>query len=98
MLSFRIKITGHSTDFSPPTGPPTCTVCGKAGSSKCGRCSANTYCSTTCQKQDWEYHRLVCSQYAIVTDEERPDKAYFRALCKSLQGGGRLGYESLHAT
>lgn len=81
-MSFRIKITGHSTNFEPPTGTPTCSVCGKSGSSTCGRCKANTYCSTSCQTQDWEYHRLVCSNYSVVTDDERPGRTYFRALCK----------------
>ncbi|KAI7779658.1 hypothetical protein LA080_000682 [Diaporthe eres] len=32
-MAFRITITGHSTNFNPPTGTPTCSVCGKAGSS-----------------------------------------------------------------
>lgn len=81
-MAFRIKITGHSTNFDPQTGTPTCSVCRKAGSSVCGRCNANTYCSTSCQKGDWEYHRLVCSKYAIVTDYKRPDNTHFRALCK----------------
>lgn len=81
-MAFRIKIINHSTNFEPTTGPPICSVCGKAGGSKCGRCNANIYCSTSCQKQDWEYHRLVCSSYAIATDEKRPDSACFRALCK----------------
>lgn len=81
-MSFRIKITGHSTNFDPQTGTPTCSVCGKSGSSTCGRCKANTYCSTSCQTQDWEYHRLVCSNYSVVTDDERPGRTCFRALCR----------------
>jgi hypothetical protein len=50
-------------------------VCGKPGIKKCGKCKYERYCSTTCQRLDWNYHKKYCSRigefgyYDIVAKE-----------------------------
>lgn len=60
--------------------PSTCSYCCRAPVITCDGCHANRYCSVECQNQERESHRLVCSQYAEVKDDTRPDKNHFRAL------------------
>ena len=38
-----------------------CAGCGDSGDKKCGRCKTVHYCSESCQLNDWERHRPVCS-------------------------------------
>lgn len=43
-----------------------CTACNKSGDEKtvlrrCGRCGTATYCSSTCQRNDWAVHKHICS-------------------------------------
>ena len=34
--------------------------CGKKGTSRCGHCRTQCYCSTECQKKHWPKHKTVC--------------------------------------
>eukprot|EP00933_Yihiella_yeosuensis_P028946 TRINITY_DN22706_c4_g1_i1.p1 TRINITY_DN22706_c4_g1~~TRINITY_DN22706_c4_g1_i1.p1 ORF type:complete len:242 (-),score=53.51 TRINITY_DN22706_c4_g1_i1:79-804(-) len=38
-----------------------CAVCGKLASFRCSLCKTERYCSSRCQKADWNKHQLVCS-------------------------------------
>lgn len=40
--------------------PPTCHVCAKPATNKCSRCKSTWYCSTECQKADWQKHKVSC--------------------------------------
>lgn len=41
--------------------PLRCGNCRKADSlKKCGRCGKVSYCSVTCQKEDWGFHKRIC--------------------------------------
>ena len=38
-----------------------CANCGRGNASKtCGRCMAQAYCSTECQRADWKRHKASC--------------------------------------
>lgn len=37
-----------------------CLMCGSDQTRKCGRCQSVHYCGSSCQKQDWPYHKNVC--------------------------------------
>ena len=42
-----------------------CARCGGPGKPKllvCGACKTTTYCSATCQKEDWKKHKLACKK------------------------------------
>ena len=41
-----------------------CTVCCSSTDRKCGACHVALYCSERCQKADWKFHKIVCSQFA----------------------------------
>jgi hypothetical protein len=55
-----------------------CTLCNVAPQAgkyhkRCTTCSA-PYCSSACQRQDWKYHKHVCSVYgAFIATAPRPD-------------------------
>ncbi|KAJ3209479.1 hypothetical protein HDU67_006178 [Dinochytrium kinnereticum] len=38
-----------------------CFACGKVGEvMRCGRCKSVSYCSQTCQRNDWKIHKAIC--------------------------------------
>jgi hypothetical protein len=37
-----------------------CAICSQPASNICGRCRIQVYCSTVCQKIDWEKHKSPC--------------------------------------
>jgi len=39
-----------------------CVCCCKRARFTCGRCHARRYCSSACQKQDWQSHQIECSK------------------------------------
>ena len=39
-----------------------CEKCVKFAEKKCSACGQVFYCSVTCQKQDWKYHKLACNK------------------------------------
>jgi len=41
----------------------------------CLRCERVCYCSETCQKADWEFHKLICPQLAKLDDDARDEQA-----------------------
>ena len=70
-----------SGDFDPTDtdgprleGVPTgkfCANCGRGDASKtCGRCMAQTYCSTECQRDDWKRHKASCQTPRAAANEE----------------------------
>lgn len=51
----------------PPQNPPSnsagCVVCSRQSPIKrCARCHTTHYCSSTCQKSDWNAHKRLCPQ------------------------------------
>jgi hypothetical protein len=38
----------------------TCRLCRGRGSLRCSKCMATSYCSKSCQKEDWKLHKLAC--------------------------------------
>src|SRR5690242_10909263 len=38
-----------------------CVTCGKKSSTRCAKCHTTTYCSATCQTQDWREHKPQCA-------------------------------------
>ncbi|CAK8990251.1 unnamed protein product [Durusdinium trenchii] len=46
----------------PPSPVPLCQRCGAPNAcARCSGCSAASYCSKSCQREDWRYHRNNCS-------------------------------------
>jgi hypothetical protein len=37
-----------------------CSLCGKSSGKRCNRCHKASYCSPTCQRQDWKKHKIHC--------------------------------------
>jgi len=55
--------------------------CGKCGDFEtgtkfkvCGRCRKEPYCSRECQKEDWNFHKQLCSGRHITYDDLWKDK------------------------
>ena len=48
-----------------------CTICEKKCSKRCGRCNAEFYCSSQCQKNDWQTkHQKLCNPKHKLAIEE----------------------------
>ena len=61
----RIKETGKPEFGSPNPEPRACGYCKQPGDLKfCSACLSVRYCSTVCQKQDWQGHRQQCRKIA----------------------------------
>ncbi|XP_067995429.1 tudor domain-containing protein 1 isoform X2 [Melanerpes formicivorus] len=62
--SQNIFSIGYNNDFfSSLKAVPqmkTCHHCGLPGSRRCSRCKQITYCSSDCQRKDWQAHSVVC--------------------------------------
>ncbi|CAH0365818.1 unnamed protein product [Pelagomonas calceolata] len=63
-----------SGDFDPTDTDdlrPVCANCGRDNASKtCGRCMAQAYCSTECQRADWKRHKSSCQSVELEDREE----------------------------
>ncbi|KAL8716813.1 MAG: hypothetical protein Q9225_005887 [Loekoesia sp. 1 TL-2023] len=55
-----------------------CTICSKPDSQLCGKCRSAAYCSVECQQTDWPTHKLLCSQFSVLSD--RPGPSFKRAI------------------
>ncbi|KAF2868080.1 hypothetical protein BDV95DRAFT_610055 [Massariosphaeria phaeospora] len=49
-----------------------CEMCEQPGTQRCGGCKQVHYCSTTCQKQSWKEHKILCKDVQNFSDEHRP--------------------------
>lgn len=54
---------------------PHCSMCNRAATKLCARCSSSRYCSQECQKADWPTHKLLCESFK---DFATPPKGYFK--------------------
>jgi len=45
-----------------PLAAMNCNVCGDSGAKRCTNCYSVAYCSTGCQKEDWNSHKKVCKK------------------------------------
>lgn len=78
MLEQVKKMMGMGDDFAPAEKkveePPkeTCKNCAEVCTKplRCGTCKAATYCSTKCQREDWQFHKRVCKKPEAAT---KPD-------------------------
>lgn len=63
-----------------------CTMCDKPGTLHCSGCTKTRYCSTSCQSEDWKFHRLLCKSLRRFSENDRPapnidlGHSYFRAV------------------
>ena len=39
-----------------------CEKCTKSAEKKCSACGLVSYCTTTCQKMDWKFHKITCQK------------------------------------
>jgi hypothetical protein len=53
--------------------PSTCPSCSKQASQQCSNCKDIKYCSTSCQKADWESHKLLCKSLANYQTRPTPE-------------------------
>ena len=52
-------------------------ICGQYGRYMCSRCKSKYYCSTICQKKDWDVHKKDCvNQVEIIDLENRRNKMF----------------------
>lgn len=65
-----------------------CSNCGKPCPKplRCGRCKVAAYCSASCQKQDWTFHKRNCKE--PLTMQQSLQQKFPGALC--LGGAGQL--------
>jgi ubiquitin C-terminal hydrolase len=61
-----LDATGASGAEAEACPAEACFTCGIPSQNRCGRCSKVHYCSSTCQKSHWKYHKLWCAK--------KPDK------------------------
>ncbi|KAH7081157.1 hypothetical protein BKA63DRAFT_561719 [Paraphoma chrysanthemicola] len=54
-----------------------CAMCMKEGSKACGGCHEMRYCSTECQKSDWQIHKMACKSLKAFSDANRPHQIGF---------------------
>ncbi|EKD16944.1 uncharacterized protein L3040_006230 [Drepanopeziza brunnea f. sp. 'multigermtubi'] len=70
-----------------------CTTCNKGADSstklkKCGGCESALYCSTSCQKEDWRTHKLICDEFkTFPVANPRPSTDHRLALLLPKEGG-----------
>ncbi|XP_061611469.1 tudor domain-containing protein 1 isoform X2 [Phyllopteryx taeniolatus] len=51
-----------------------CHFCGQQGNLRCTRCKKATYCSVTCQSEDWKGHRQMCVPANPEPAKEKPNQ------------------------
>ena len=59
----------QSVDNPLPYYPGLCIHCQEPGSplQRCKGCQLVAYCSRTCQKGDWVFHKLTCKEFPVVS-------------------------------
>ena len=63
------------------------TGCEADGTKRCAGCKQVSYCSRTCQKQDWQWHKSACRKSNGSTDKDKMVKVV--KIHAKLGGGGR---------
>nr|XP_015203062.1 PREDICTED: tudor domain-containing protein 1 isoform X2 [Lepisosteus oculatus] len=62
------SLSTEGISFTKSLGSPgtvkICHVCHQKGFMRCTRCKQTTYCSVSCQREDWKTHRHVCKPYS----------------------------------
>ncbi|RDW84161.1 zinc finger MYND domain-containing protein [Aspergillus mulundensis] len=55
-----------------------CLMCNATPVQRCARCKSASYCSKTCQKNDYRAHKLLCQQFA--NQSPRPSAQHVRGI------------------
>ncbi|PON28887.1 hypothetical protein TGAM01_v201995 [Trichoderma gamsii] len=63
-----------------------CFVCDNQGARRCAKCKSARYCSTSCQKEDWPTHKIVCTSFTTHVASNRPTDDHFRVLLFPVDG------------
>jgi hypothetical protein len=66
------------TTSKTPEKAALCFRCNKTSTLCCSGCKNARYCSSDCQKKDWNHHKLICKSFANLS--ERPTPKHFRGL------------------
>jgi len=75
----------RSSKSSVPSIP--CSACSGLCSKplRCGKCRSATYCSASCQKEDWSYHKRTCKPFVPM---EQALQSRFPGMVMHTPGGG----------
>ncbi|NXN92037.1 TDRD1 protein, partial [Rhinopomastus cyanomelas] len=96
--SEKVFSVGYNKNlFSSLTSPPhmkTCHHCGLCGTRRCSRCKQIYYCSTDCQKNDWQVHRVVCEP-AKVAKKRHLNNSTLNITCSCFKQGISTSVDSL---
>jgi len=57
---------------------PTCAICNSAAAKRCSSCLSISYCSPSCQKEDWPLHKTICKN--LTTLPQRPSPSHKLAI------------------
>ena len=49
---------------------------------RCSKCHRTSYCSISCQRQDWIYHKYECSHLHTITDEYDLTRLFLRLIIR----------------
>ena len=63
-----------------------CQCCYAPASKKCAKCCYSRYCSTACQKNDWQHHKKVCDRIISLATADRHSEPKFRQLQQEIKG------------
>lgn len=86
MRIFIFNIISSSNKMASSNASSLCFVCDKQGSQRCAKCKGARYCSTSCQKEDWPTHKLVCTSFMTHAATNRPTDEHFRVLLFPVDG------------